>query len=132
MSNVDVNLDVRNWASNGTDGYTNTTASNDAVYCYRYTGGTDGAGGVEESISAGGGTITVTVGTAAQYHITGVTFTGDIESQLSWVQGSGPNSAVITDTDTSSGDGEYSIIVTDTAANCTFPCDPPIKNKPNK
>ncbi|MDA3914967.1 hypothetical protein, partial [Oleiagrimonas sp.] len=30
-----INLDVHNHASNGSDGYTNTTASNGATYSYR-------------------------------------------------------------------------------------------------
>lgn len=132
MPNFNVNLDVRNWASNGTDGYTNTTASNNAVYCYMYTGGSDGHGGVDESPGAGVGTITVTVGGDPRYKITDVTFTGDIQNQLSRQLGGNNNtSAIITDTDTSTGDGYYSVIVTDTSVNCSFPCDPPIKNKPN-
>lgn len=131
MSNVNVNLDVRNFASNGSDGYTNTTASNDAVYSYAYSGGTDGHGGVEETTGAGSATITVTVGTDPRYRITSVEFSGDIENQLSWQQGTSNAQAVITDTDTSSGDGEYSIVVSDTTANCTLVCDPPIRNKPN-
>ena len=130
MSNVNVNLDVRNSPSNGGDGYTDTVASNGAVYCYRYTGGTDGAGGVEESVAAGSGTITVTVGGDPRYQINDVSLSGDIQSQLSWARQS-VVTIVITDTDTSTGDGEYSIVVADTSANCTLPCDPPIRNKPN-
>jgi len=130
-ANVNVSLDVRNWASNGSDGYTSTTASNNAVYSYRYSGGTDGAGGVEESVTAGAGSITVSVIADPRYRISDVTFTGDIESQLSWQQQT-PTTIVITDSDTSTGEGEYSVVITDTSAGCTLPCDPPIKNKPNK
>ena len=130
MSNINVGLDVRNWPSNGSDGYTNTTASNNAVYCYLYSGGSDGHGGVNETSGAGSGTITVQVGTDARYTISNVTFRGDIESQLSWQHGPTSNIAVVTDTDTSSGSGYYSVIVTDTMANCTFPCDPIISHIP--
>lgn len=128
--NVNVNLDVRNSASSGSDGYTNTTASNGLPYCYLYTGGSDGKGGIEETADSTSGTITVTVGGDPRYQIRGVQFSGDIQSQLTWQQGPSAAVAVITDSDTSSGDGEYSVVVADTTANCTFPCDPPIKNKP--
>jgi hypothetical protein len=131
MSNFTVNLDVRNWASNGTDGYTNTTASNNAVYCFQYSGGTDGHGGVEETANAGSGTIIVTVGGDPRYKISDVTFTGDIQNQLTRVVTANSNTATITDSDTSSGDGYYSVIVSDTTANCTFACDPPIRHKPS-
>ncbi|MBB6599581.1 hypothetical protein [Luteimonas sp. MC1825] len=128
--NVDVVLDVRNFASSGSDGYTTTTGSNGRAYSYRYTGGTDDAGGVEQTADGESGTITVTVGLDPRYQVDRVDFTGDIESQLSWAAGPSPRIAVITDSDTSSGDGAYAVIVKDTTANCTLPCDPPIKNKP--
>ncbi len=131
MPNFTVTLDVRNWPSNGNDGYTNTTASNNAVYCYMYTGGTDGHGGIEETADAGVGIITVTVGTDGRYKISDITFTGDIQNQLTRLVTLNSNTATITDSDTSTGDGYYSVIVSDTTANCTFACDPPIKNKPN-
>ncbi len=130
MSNFTVNLDVRNWASSGSDGYTNTNASNNAVYCYMYTGGTDGHGAIEETADAGTGTITVTVGTDPRYKISDITFTGDIQNQLTRLLVPNSNIATIADSDTSSGDGYYSVVVGDTTANCTFACDPPIKHKP--
>jgi hypothetical protein len=129
-SNVDITLDVRNFASSGSDGYTNTTASDGNTYCYRYTGGTDGAGGVEQTADGDSGTITVTVGMDPRYQINRVQFSGDIEAQLSWAAGASSRVAVITDSDTSSGSGDYVVIVQDTSANCTVPCDPPITNKP--
>lgn len=130
MSNINVGLDVRNFPSSGSDGYTNTTASNNAVYCYQYSGGSDGHGGVSETTGAGSGTITVQVGSDPRYTISNVSFSGDIENQLSWQHGATGNIAVITDTDTSSGSGYYRVTVTDSTANCTFPCDPPIVNNP--
>lgn len=132
MSNVNVGLDIRNSASSGSDGYTNTNTSNGSIYCYKYSGGTDGNGGVEESPNAGSGTITVQIGGDPRYSIDSVGFSGDIESQLSWAHGTNNTIAVITDTDTSSGNGYYSVIGSDSTANCTFPCDPPITNKPDK
>lgn len=132
MSNINVGLDIRNSPSSGSDGYTNTTTSNNTVYCYKYSGGSDGNGGVTESGTSGSGTITVQIGGDPRYSISNVSFSGDIESQLSWQQGASNTIAVITDTDTSSGSGYYSVIGHDSTANCTFPCDPPISNSPRK
>lgn len=128
--NVDVTLDVRNFASSGSDGYTNTTGSNGQPYSYRYTGGTDNAGGVEQIADGESGTITVTMRSDPRYRIDHVDFTGDLESQLTWAAGPSPTVAVITDSDTSTGDADYAVVVRDTAADCTVSCDPPIKNKP--
>lgn len=130
MSNINVNLDVRNEGAGSAPGYTSTTASDGSTYYFKYTGGSDGNGGVEESASAGSGTITVQIGGDPRYTVSEVKFGGDIENQLSWAYGANTTVAVITDADTSSGDGTYSVIGHDSAANCTFRCDPPIKNNP--
>lgn len=131
MTNTTVNLDVRNWASNGSDGYTSTTASNNAVYSYQYTGGSDGHGNVQETTGAGSATITVGMHSDSRYVISAVNISGDIENQLSSPPvPAGATSIVITDTDSSSGSGYYNIVVTDTSANCTFPCDPMVTHRP--
>jgi hypothetical protein len=125
-----VTLDVRNFASNGSDGYTDTTASNNAIYSYLYGGGSDGHGTMNETAQSGSASFTVTVGGDPRYQISNVVFGGDIENQLSWAQGTSPTIAVITDSDTSTGSGSYSVTVTDTTAQCTLPCDPGINNQP--
>ncbi|MFD0740486.1 hypothetical protein ACFQZQ_14475 [Lysobacter koreensis] len=132
MSNVNVSLDIRNSAAPPPpgNGYTDTTASNGAVYSYQYSGGTDGAGGVQETTGSGSGTITVTAGGDPRYQVNNVVFGPDPGNQLSWAWGATPNIAVITDIDTQSEDSSYGIIVRDSTANCTFRCDPPISNKP--
>lgn len=130
MPNTNVTLDVRNFSSNGSDGYTNTTASNGAVYSYSYGGGSDGHGTVDETAASGSATITVALQSDLRYQISGVVFSGDIENQLSWPGGPLSTSAVITDSDSSSGTGYYSITVTDITDNCTFPCDPEVINRP--
>lgn len=130
MPNVNVSLDVRNFASNGSDGYTDTTASNNAIYSYLYGGGSDGHGNIDETTASGSATITVALQSDPRYQISGVVFTGDIENQLSWQPGGTPTSVVITDSDSSSGSGYFSITVSDTTANCTLPCDPDITNRP--
>ena len=132
MTNAIVSLDVRNWASNGSDGYTSTTASNGAVYSYQYTGGSDGHGNVSETTGAGSATITVSLHSDSRYSISTVGISGDIENQLSWQPvANSTTSVVITDTDTSSGSGYYCVVVSDSTANCTFPCDPLIVNRPD-
>lgn len=130
MPNVNVSLDVRNFASNGSDGYTNTTASNNAIYSYMYGGGSDGHGNIDETTASGSATITVALQSDPRYVISGVGFTGDIENQLSWQAGAAPTSVVITDSDSSSGSGYFSITVSDSTAGCTLSCDPDITNRP--
>jgi hypothetical protein len=129
MTNIDVGLDVRNGPANGAPGYIDTTTSINTTYCYRYSGGTDGDGGVVESVAAGSGTITVQIGSDPRYSIDWVSFSGDIESQLSWQHGGTPTVAIITDADTSTGSGYYKVVGRDSTANCTFVCDPPIINR---
>lgn len=131
MSNVNVSLDVRNSAATPGNGYTDTTASNNAVYSYQYTGGSDGHGNVEQTTGAGSGTITVAVGGDPRYQVNNVGFGPDPGQQLSWAWGDNRTIAVITDTDTSTEDSSYSVTVFDTMANCTFPCDPQIRNVPS-
>lgn len=130
-TNANVTLDVRNFASNGSDNYNNTTASNNATYSYRYTGGTDGQGSVYEH-SRGTATISVTLSSDARYQITGVSFT-EPEGQPTEFSGSvtSTTTASITDLNDAVGSGRFAIQVTDTTANCTVPCDPIIDNQPN-
>lgn len=130
MSNVNVNLDVRNEEAGSAPGYSTTTASNGSTYYYKFSGGTDGNGSVEESANAGTGTITVQIGGDPRYTISDINLSGDIQNQLSLAQGENSTIAIITDTDTSSGDGYYSVLGSDSTANCTFSCDPPIRNNP--
>ena len=132
MTAVSATLDVRNFAATPGDGYTNTTASNGATYCYKYSGGTDGNGNVEVITETGTLTFTVTVGLDPRYTIYDVQFSGDTSSDMSWTWGNIPlnNIAVIVDTDTSNETAYCNIIVQDRTAQCTFPCDPKIINKP--
>jgi hypothetical protein len=129
MTTASVTLDIRNSAATQGDGYTNTTASNGAVYCYKYGGGTDGEGDIE--VITGTGTLTVTVQMVAdsRYVISDVTFNNDV-GDLSWAFGATAYIAVITDTDLDNENAYYSVIVRDTTAGCTMPCDPDITNKP--
>lgn len=126
--NASVSLDVRNFASNGSDGYTDTTASNNATYSYRYTGGSDNGGDVNFH-GRGRVTLTVQLQSDPRYQISSVGFTGDTNNQLTWLAQNAPTTAVIQDLNTVVQNANYKITVSDTTANCTVPCDPQINNK---
>ena len=133
MPNTNVSLDVRNTPSNGSDGYTNTTASNGAVYSYRYGGGSDAHGNTNETVGDGGSTITVNLESDPRYQIADVRFSGFASPNLSTRPASNSaTSLVIFDTDTTAGNSYYKITVSDSTANCTFDCDPEINNDPKK
>lgn len=121
-----VHLHVRNQPSNGNDGWTNTTASNNAIYSYRYTGGDDDHGDISETVGLGSATIDVDLDGGSNYQITGITFTNDAYQQLSWSGGGG--SAAVIDANTQVENAGYCTLVTDTAASCSFNCDPMVDN----
>jgi hypothetical protein len=129
MTTSNVSLDLRNYAATPGDGYTNTVASNGATYCYKYSGGTDGNGGVEVITGTGTLTITVTINADPRYVVSDVTFNNDV-GDLSWAFGATSYIAVITDTDLDNENAYYSILVRDDTAGCTMTCDPGITNKP--
>ena len=124
-----VHLNVRNQPSNGNDGYTDTTASNNAIYSYKYTGGDNGRGDISETVGLGSATIDVDVAGGPNYQITGITFVNDTYNQLSWSGGGG--SAAVIDANTQVENASYCTSVTDTNANCSFNCDPMIDNTRN-
>lgn len=123
-----VTLDIR--MGPGPDStWTNVTASNNAQYCFRFGGGTDGLGNV-----------TVTVGTENdvavrlvadnRYIVNTVTIVNDKEKQLD-VKKTGIWEAEISDKNSKAeDDGYYQVLVTDDTANCTLLCDPKISNTP--
>lgn len=126
---IAVTLDVRNFPSNGSDGYTNTTATNEQTYSYKYGGGSDGSGDIDETTGGGVGQITVTLSSDPRYVISDVTFSGDTATQLSWAPVTSTQ-ALITDQDTADEDAYYSMTIRDDTAACTFACDPNIRNRP--
>lgn len=133
MPNTNVSLNVRNFASNGSDGFTNTTASNSAVYSYQYSGGSDTHGNSNESVGDGGSSITVNLESDSRYQIAGVLFSGAAGPNLSTQPAANTTtSLIINDTDTSPGSAYYKITVSDSVANCTFDCDPEVDNQPKK
>ena len=127
-TDVSVGLDARDFASNGSDGYTDATTSGNQTYSYKYTGGTDGHGNTSEPSSAGEVDITVTI-TGANFQIESISKT-DPESQLTTSIAADKLSATIVDANTPTEDGYYSIVVKDTSTNQTFTADPRVTNRP--
>lgn len=132
-----VTLDVRNSSTNG-DGWTNVQAANGAPYSYKYTGGNHSDNNGRILFGVSGGNAAVTLGfagsTDARYQFVGnnvVTFRNDPNGQLS-TQGAATRTRVINDSCTGELDATYKVLVTDTTANTTVPCDPIIQNKPAK
>ncbi|MEO8742867.1 MAG: hypothetical protein ABI365_06710 [Lysobacteraceae bacterium] len=127
--NPTIDLDVRNFPSNGSDGYTDTTASNNTVYSYRYSGGGGHSGGdVTCTVGQGRVTIVVHVQSDPRYSISTVGFTNDPNQQLS-LQSHAPTTATIQNLNTVVQTAHYKVTVSDSTANCTVPCDPAIINK---
>lgn len=131
----DVELDVRNSSTNG-DGWTNVNGSNGQPYSYKYTGG-DGPtnnGKVTFKVGGGQGVINLSLDADPRYQFIGrdcITFVDDPGGQLSH-HGNAPRSRVIKDRCTTELDAQYKALVTDTTANATIPCDPPITNNPDR
>lgn len=134
MSNNPTNsvLDVRNSSSSG-GGWTNVTASNGQIYSYLYAGGNQPENDGSVHFSVGGGNAAVTLvfadSTDSRYQFQSVSFTGDNNNQLS-THGNAPRTRVINDSCSGTLDGQYKVVVLDTTANATIPCDPIIKNVP--
>jgi hypothetical protein len=128
---VSVNLDVRNFSSNG-GGYTNVNGSNGQPYSYKFSGGNTQGNNGDVIVVKGNGqaAINVTVGTDRRYSITNVSF-NPADTQFSWHAGGNAAVAVIVDTASEIASVKYTVTVTDSSANCTVPCDPMIQNVPN-
>lgn len=124
-----ISLEIHNHASNGSDGYTNTTASNGAVYSYRYSGG-EGNGGDVVFRTRGRVTVNIHVANDSGYSIEDVEFHDDANQQLSWLgKHGGASSAVIQDKNDAVQTARYKITVTDEASDVSVPCDPIIANR---
>ena len=123
-----ISLDIRNSPSNGQDGFTNTTTSDGQTYCYKWSGGTDGQGSVEESRTAGVAQINVNLIADPRYHIVAGSFSGG-DTQFTFTKTS-DRSAVVSDAGTAAEQDYFNVQVSDTSrANCTFWCDPRVGNR---
>jgi len=122
-----ITLDVRNFSSGGDDGYTDVRASNGTTYSYKYSGGSGKGGDVTFHVGTPA-TVVVHVQSDPRYTIDNVSFTGDVNHQLSYPNPSAGTTATIQDTNTVAQQAEYKVVIKDSTANATVPCDPKIIN----
>lgn len=124
-----IRLDVHDHASNGSDGYTDTTASNGAIYSYRYSGG-EGKGGDVIFRSRGRVTFQVRLDDGSDYTIEQVRFMEDTHQQLSWLtERSSSTHAVVQDVNDTVQTARYKVTVRDNRTGVTVPCDPIVANR---
>lgn len=124
-----IRLEVQNHASSGSDGFTNTTASDGATFSYRYSGG-EGNGGDVIFRTRGKVTVNVHLADGTNYAIDDVSFTGDIHRQLSWVSNARASStAVIQDRNDRKQEARYKVTVRTSSGSVTIPCDPIMANR---
>ncbi len=128
---IAVSLDVRNPENGTAPGYTPATASNNTVYYFKYSGGTDTNGNVTVKVGTGEAAVHVTVGGDARYTITKITFDPPSPTtHFTWHAGGNAHVAVIVDPANVVESAKYTVTVNDSVANCTIPCDPMIHNVP--
>jgi hypothetical protein len=126
-TSTQIYLDIHNYPSTGSDGYTNSIASNNMVYSYRYSG-VGGDGGDVVYNYPGSSWILVNMGNDPRYRIAFVGFTNDVHNQLSLASNTG-TSAAIRDRNSLPQSANYKVTVIDTSTNAGVPCDPHIINK---
>jgi hypothetical protein len=131
MPDKNVTLDIRYVRAEPGDGFIDVGIVNGRSYCYKYTGGDDGAGGVTHTIGDGNAKITVTLIADPRYRIASVSFVDDRadDIQLS----SHPKhdrEHEIHNKNTKAINAHYKVKVKDTGnGDALIQCDPPIKNQ---
>ena len=121
-------LDIRSGRSNGSDGFTDTPTSDGLMYCYKWSGGTDGTGNVSESLSAGVASIDVQLRADPRYHIESALF-GEGNTQFTFTKTDNYN-AVINDLGTATENDYFNLQCSDSSrSDCTFWCDPRVGNE---
>jgi len=130
QGNPITHLNVHDHASTGSDGYTDVAAC-DATYSYKYSGGS-GKGGDVTFTNRGPESVVLKLDNATpsdrRYTLNNVTFPIDPHKQLSW-HGSAPTNGEIGDANDVVQTASYKVLVNDTTAGCTVPCDPLIINR---
>jgi hypothetical protein len=124
-------------------GYKSTTSSNGTIYYYQYTGGNDGNGGIDVTVSNGTDNVKLSLNTFPStvsivsdpngvqfFNSDGSAYTG---ADLSWeLKNKSEIEGIITDKSNTTGNYKYSVFLSDSSGNQpnTFTCDPEIINKP--
>lgn len=131
MPDKNVSLDIRYVRAEPGDGFTDVGVINGRNYCYKYTGGDDGAGGVTHTIGEGNAKITVTLRADPRYRIASVSFVDD-KSDEPQLRGEPTNELehVIHNRNTKAINAHYKVQIRDTGnGGAMILCDPPIVNK---
>jgi hypothetical protein len=131
MTDKHVDLDIRYVRAEPGDGFTDAGTINGRTYCYKYTGGDDGAGKLSHVVNQGEARITVSLIADPRYRIGGIHFTGDhaTEPQLSKLNRA-DRAHVFHNRNTRAINAQYKVTVIDTGnGNASILCDPPIINK---
>ena len=128
MPDKSVSLDIRYVPAEPGDGFIDVGVINGRNYCYKYTGGDDGAGGVTHTIGEGNAKITVTLTADPRYRIASVSFV-DHKDELS-AHPKHDREHEIHNKNSKAINAKYKVQVRDTGnGNAMIPCDPPIINK---
>lgn len=131
MTEKRVDLDVRYVRAEPGDGFIDAGHINGRDYCYKYTGGDDGAGKLSHLVNRGEATITIHLVADPRYRFGDIRFTGDhaVDPQLRKLN-HGERAHVFHNKNTKEIDAQYKITVVDTGnGNAMISCDPPIINK---
>lgn len=131
MNDKRVDLDVRYVRAEPGDGFTDAGHINGRDYCYKYTGGDDGAGKLSHVVNRGDARIAVHLTADPRYRFFDIRFIDDhaTEPQLSKVNHE-ERALVFHNKNTKAINGQYKVTVIDTGnGNAAIPCDPPIINK---
>lgn len=139
MTDLTVNLDIRNSAQHTSTGFTNVPSSSGAMYAFKYSGGNDngGNGNIVEIADGTVSTITIVLIADPRYTITGGEITGTQVHDVSFenvykADGQQDNRKIkMKDTDQHEFSGEYTINIHDNVAGVNVPCDPSIRNRPS-
>lgn len=129
-ANQRVQLEVQAKHSNGEDGFNQNQTVNGVNYSCRFTGGTDGAGGVNVIRGSGKKFISVGLLNSKSYLISSVTFNGVGSEEFKLAPNSTGNKIIIDFRNVNDVDVKYSVFVVDAARGNRIDCDPPIANKP--
>ena len=131
MPDKSVSLDIRYVPAEPGDGFTDAGFINGRTYCYKYTGGDDGAGKLSHVVNRGEARITVNLIADPRYKIGDIHFVDDhaTEPQLSKLGGA-DRAHVFHNKNTQEINAQYKVTVIDTGnGNASIPCDPSIVNK---
>ena len=131
MTHKRVDLDIRYVRAEPGDGFIDAGTINGRDYCYKYTGGDDGAGKLIHVVNHGETVITVNLIADPRYRIDGISFINDhaSEPQLSKREANG-RAHVFHNRNTREINAQYKVTVRDTGnGDASIPCDPVIVNK---